>query len=353
MSKYEVAFCGREEIGEVMAFFGAQWDENHLIARDRGFMDYFFYNRQKNRYNIIYGRDVATGAVAGFIAYLPMSAYDADIAPAEDFIWISNWLVSNQAKGNLGLQLYLKMQQEEACKNYGTLAQNQTAESIYRRFGYQIGALTQWFMADDDREDYRILSGYQGTAISADKPVEKPSGEPETIRLIPLAEEALERLTQKHHGRQRPEKTAAYLIEKYLHSPYYSYYIYGIERGDEAPEGAVVFRTGEYNGAVYLRIVEYIGAFEALQEAAPAFRHLLAVFSAEYMDFYCYGIADALLRSAGFEKNEGQGGLIVPNYFEPFLNENVTIPFAYHFAEDGGELTVYRGDCDREQPRRL
>ena len=45
----------------------------------------------------------------------------------------------------------------------------------------------------------------------------------------------------------------------------------------------------------------------------------------EYLDFYCYGVNERIIKTAGFEKNNFNKKIIVPNYFEPFEKRNVKL----------------------------
>ena len=55
------------------------------------------------------------------------------------------------------------------------------------------------------------------------------------------------------------------------------------------------------------------------------FRNYLEETNCEYIDFYNYGFKEQSLLSAGFiERTEGDAN-IIPNYFHPFVQENIDI----------------------------
>ncbi|MDE6748858.1 MAG: hypothetical protein K2K21_07340, partial [Lachnospiraceae bacterium] len=67
----------------------------------------------------------------------------------------------------------------------------------------------------------------------------------------------------------------------------------------------------------------------------------------EYIDFYCYGISDDIMRQSGFIKRESDDVNIIPNYFEPFEARNVDIYFVSNVLD---KLHLYRGDGDQDRP---
>lgn len=67
----------------------------------------------------------------------------------------------------------------------------------------------------------------------------------------------------------------------------------------------------------------------------------------EYIDLYCYGIEDDILKRSGFLKRTENDPNIIPNYFEPFEQKNVDIYFVSNVMEN---LHLYRGDGDQDRP---
>ena len=69
-------------------------------------------------------------------------------------------------------------------------------------------------------------------------------------------------------------------------------------------------------------------------------------YGAEYIEFIHYGLNKRLLKNAGFIKlNEKK--LIMPIYFQPFINENIDI---YFFSSKNQKLKLFMGDGDQDRP---
>ena len=52
---------------------------------------------------------------------------------------------------------------------------------------------------------------------------------------------------------------------------------------------------------------------------------------------------------AGFKLLEDLTEVIIPNYFEPVINENIDILFAYKKKENI-KFNIYKGDGDQDRP---
>ena len=66
----------------------------------------------------------------------------------------------------------------------------------------------------------------------------------------------------------------------------------------------------------------------------------------EYIDFYLYGIEDDILRDAGFVLQDDDVN-IIPNYFEPFVQKNISLDF---YADSLEEIILFKGDGDQDRP---
>ena len=70
-------------------------------------------------------------------------------------------------------------------------------------------------------------------------------------------------------------------------------------------------------------------------------------FQCEYADFYAYGINEKILNSAGFVENTLTSSNIIPNYYSPYVCQNIGIGIVY---EKGTEPIIFKGDGDQDRP---
>jgi hypothetical protein len=70
----------------------------------------------------------------------------------------------------------------------------------------------------------------------------------------------------------------------------------------------------------------------------------------EYIDFMCYGFNDDNLKEACFTKiNLESNDLIVPNYFSPFVQENIKINFMAD-TKELDKIRIFKADGDQDRP---
>ena len=99
------------------------------------------------------------------------------------------------------------------------------------------------------------------------------------------------------------------------------------------------------NGRCALRLVDCIGDPEKIKGATVLIDQLLAQYDAEYIDCYEAGVPDSYFLEAGWIKTEETEN-IIPNYFAPFVQENVDI---YYFSTDP-DIILFKGDGDQDRP---
>lgn len=63
------------------------------------------------------------------------------------------------------------------------------------------------------------------------------------------------------------------------------------------------------------------------------------------MDLYSYGVAEETMAQAGFRLRKDDKN-IIPNYFEPFVQENVEI----YVQVPDEPIAIFRGDGDMDRP---
>jgi hypothetical protein len=66
----------------------------------------------------------------------------------------------------------------------------------------------------------------------------------------------------------------------------------------------------------------------------------------------CFGIPENILFKSGFNKLKRKSSeTIIPNYFEPFEQKNITIDF-FVSSQEMGNVRIYKGDGDQDRPNK-
>ena len=80
------------------------------------------------------------------------------------------------------------------------------------------------------------------------------------------------------------------------------------------------------------------------------FHEILQKYKAEYLDFYSYGIPLNILKKAGLLNKKKYNKLIIPDYFEPFVNKNIEITHGYRKFSMNGKIRIFKADGDQDRP---
>jgi hypothetical protein len=168
------------------------------------------------------------------------------------------------------------------------------------------------------------------------------------LQEIQSKEEIIPVLDIEREKKKFPRKSYDYICHRYIEHPVYQYHLLKIMNNCKTV-GIYVTRVQKYNNAKVLRIIDYFGDIEAVAHTGNALKNILDM-DYEYIDFYEYGIDDDVLTDAGFVLNPHGSTNVIPNYFEPFVRENIRLTFYAHSKE---KFYIFKGDGDQDRPNKL
>ena len=117
--------------------------------------------------------------------------------------------------------------------------------------------------------------------------------------------------------------------------------------------GLIALRVIAHNTSRVLQIVDYFGNAAGLDGLIDGFQDLLQEYNAEYIDFYNIGLPSDMLAKSGFIMREHSRSVIIPNYFEPFVRENINVLFAYKKSKSDFPVRLFKGDGDQDRPNQI
>jgi hypothetical protein len=103
-----------------------------------------------------------------------------------------------------------------------------------------------------------------------------------------------------------------------------------------------------YKNTNIIRFVDYVGSNNSFALLKNFFVEILKKYNAEYLDFHSFGIPLNILKKSGLIEKKLK--MIIPNYFEPFVNENVDISVGYRRYNANGNVRIFKGDGDQDRP---
>jgi hypothetical protein len=327
-----IRFAKLDDVDRIMTAIEKYWDSEHILAHNR---DYFLYmfTGDENTINMIIAEDNITHEIIGFRGFIRYSFID---------ITGAFWFVVPYKRGIVGIELFLFEKAHAGYQGYlGIGANPNTAVPIYRRLGWSTGKLDHYYRISNQKE-YKIakITDQRIIPFAEAKYVYDIIKDFDTFRTV---------YTTLPIHEQRPYRDIKYFKWRFFDHPYFCYKVYGIYSKDKkTPNGFFICREVHQNNAKALRIVDYTGPENYFADASSFLQKLMAENSYEYIDCYCYGMSESTMNGAGLLKRTAEDRNIIPNYFEPFLRENVDIYYVFNKVEN---VRLFRGDSDQDCPR--
>lgn len=340
---YDIHRCSTNEKSAVVDFIRKYWSETHIFTYCDKLL-YFQHLNQQGGYNFIVATNIKTGEIDGLVGYIPLAHFDEALATHGDQ-WGAIWKVRNDVKndeiGLLGLLLFERV--SEMGVSHGSIGISDVARKYYKIQKQTLGSLSQYYIVNRKCTDFKIAALDSAAYQITDKTTPKSKV---TLREVSLEEAKIVECVYV------PRKSVKYIENRYINHPIYRYKLLGVFDSFELC-CVLVVRHINTQGACCVRIVDVYGSLESSPNIYSAVQHYLDQNSAEYLDCLNYGINSAEFERLGFSiLDPSQNEIIIPNYFEPFLRENVLIELAYR-APKGYPYIVFKGDADQDRPNMI
>ena len=340
---YDVRLAARADEAALTTFIDEHWRPNHIFVQSKELLDWQHRNKDTGEYNFVIGVHKESGEIHGVLGFITLNQFDPEI-PFTRLIWMAIWKVRDAARGHrLGRNILSYLEDTVKPDIISTVAASAMTLAMYEARGYQVGRLNQDYILNPDIASFKLASvGKNRPAITG------MSNDNKTM--VPATQADIESKTADCFAAQEelPQKTPAYLINRYFQHPIYSYESYLVCEGEQVI-GVIILRVCSHEGAKALRIVEFIGPASVLHGLQGNWAGLLREFGAEYIDFYSAGIAQSDMKASGFTRCTSDDGIIIPNYFEPFVQQKVEIDYMTSVSK-GTKYRVVKGDSDQDRP---
>lgn len=331
---YDIRLATVADIPMIMDFLKEHWRKDHIMATNRELFDYEYTHGNDVDFVIAIKKETST--LEGIFGFLRCSKRrDGDL-------WGSMWKVNDKGDNMnlLGIELAKRVYSLTGCHYYCGNGANAGTTVPLRKlfFREKTVKMKQFYWLNNRIKEYRIAEIIdKWTPIKGDC-----SPDYKVIKFDSFND--LRNNFDIDRVENIPHKDEWYINKRYFEHPIYKYDSYGIHDGSETK---AVFFTREIRtqGAAILRIVDYLGNHEMLAGIYDFLDSLVKNNSYEYIDFFEYGIDDDILKKVGFRNREDYNN-IIPNYFEPFVRENVDI--WAHYKTEG--TTFFKADGDQDRP---
>lgn len=332
--QYEFRVANKNDISDIMGFIEKNWKSDHIMAKNRDFFEYEFMEKD-GTVNFILAIDKKKGTIECLNGFLKAShdVYHLDI-------WGSIWKVLDGNMGMLGAELIRRRKELTKCRCDLDVGDNpKTAIPVLKVLLKRYTTKMTHYYILSDKKEYKI-------AKISYLPEKKLGSDNYNVVRFFCIEELMERFDTTKYINYTPYKDYWYINHRFFEHPVYDYEVYGIEKDGRV--GAIfVLRNQSYEDRVAIRFVDYIGDKSLIAGIGLFLENYINQNDKnEYLDFYCAGIDEAYVLSAGFVALKEEDDNIIPNYFGPFLQENIDI---WVDSRDKNSLFT-KADADQDRP---
>jgi hypothetical protein len=343
MSIYRLHYCQENDKPALLDFIKNHWQDDHIFLKSDALLKFQHYDNIKGHYNFVIGVNSLTNEIDGIIGLIPVSQYDSNLSIFNE-AWGGIWKVRDDVKnkdiGMLGSKLFAYFNN---FKSHGSLGMSNIATMLHKVRKYSICDLNQYYMLNQKIENFEIAK-ISSTLSLCSEFLDESKHTLEKISNI------MEWKDHKFDVEYYPKKSITYLYNRYSLHPIYSYDFWGAFDNEKNLNVVFVIRKISVNGANALRIVDVFGAVECLPNMRTAFQKLLEKEQAEYIDLMNAGISIEIFQKIGFNKLDVQGEIVIPNYFEPFVQKNIVIKCAYKAPYN---YVMFKADADQDRPSKM
>ncbi|MEX0333113.1 hypothetical protein [Vibrio tubiashii] len=324
--------CELFEVDELLKFIDNEWKKDHIFTRDRELFDW--QHKSEKCYNFVLAKEGEE--ILGVLGYIPTSQYSPKLEINNE-IWLAIWKIKDGVnKPGLGLMLLNYLKKTLNNPTICSLGLSKEVVPIYKALKYQVGTLSHRAFFNQDMTRFSIASPngkHKVKVYNNNFSYEIVDG------MRPLSNTEESSLFTSN-----PKKDREYLEGRYFNHPRYKYRSCFIYDGNNKLLVAFIFREIKVYDANIARVVDSFGESLIQSKYNGVISKFITDNSFEYLDMVS-NLKDE--PNSGFL--EACDEIIIPNYFEPFIKENVKVDFAYK-TNASHDLVIYRGDSDQDRP---
>ena len=340
--KYIFRLAVITDVPDIMKYIDQEWKNGHILACNKEFFLWQYGNIEYEDYeniNVVLMCEKETQRIVGINCYIKYSNMP-------DKMFVSSAITKISPDVNIpmaGVELIRRFHSlvpANAYFSYGTNPKTMLpiGEKI---FGYHTGIMQQYYMLNMEIEDFCIAK--------IDHPVTIPyaSGNCSLIEIHNLAQIDgmfdFERCYKK-----LPYKSKKFIQKRYFDHPIYQYKKWKIENMNGLTEGILFGREIIHENAKVLRLVDFRGNIDSISEIGAALHTILTQGHYEYIDLMVSELPKGIAERSGFVLLDVDGNNIIPNYFEPYVKENIKTYF-----QESEDIIIFKADGDQDRPNTI
>ena len=337
LNKNKISIATLNDIDEIMKFIDDEWKKGHILGVSK---DYFLYEyKNKENLNFVISKN-HSNKINGILGFLKSSS---DI---NSTIWTTMWKVcKSSGSPMLGVDI-LNFLRKQGFRSVMSIGINFETIGIYDYLRFHVGVLDHYFIPNNKITERKI-------SIIPDRILQTEFTKVQEKKLLSFKKLELNDIDDDFSFNKYifriPYKDLNYFNHRYFQHPIYHYELYGAY-GAEELAAIVVVRVFEHLDSTCMRIVDFYGDDDALSSVVAGLVELMSSNGHEYIDFFCLGLSKKIILESGFiEVNCEENDIIIPNYFEPFVQKNISIKY-FTDSQNLENLRIYKADGDQDRP---
>lgn len=320
-----------KDIPDIMRFMDEHWKPGNILATNREFFEWQFLDGDK--LNMFIGVDEDNGKIYGMIGAIVYSrSTDPDVSGC-------TWQVIKSGNPMLGVDLLNDMYSQLNVRYSYAAGLSKKAVRINELMGNVIVEMDHYYRLAD-RAEYKI-------ARVVDKVIPDSKQTGYCLEPIYSAGEMKRIVSEEALAAQILSKDYDYIERRYFNHPIYHYDLWKIVNLEKKSHSVLITREEEVEDRKICKVIDHYGEMEDLGKIAAAVDRLMEEKGYEYVDIYSFGIPVEIYEQGGFVRCSETDGNIIPNYFHPFVQENISLKLVDSMIEG---VRLFRGDGDQDRP---
>lgn len=343
MARFSFEICSVQQVDELVEYIDTNWVKNHVFVRSRELLDWQHKSKTGDFYNFIMARHNKTGDICGVLGFIPTSHYSSELE-SEKEAWLAIWKVTEGPKYiGLGLGLLNFLKKSFSIENICSIGISPIVYPMYQTLGYNVNHLSQMAIVNTEIINHSISVIPKNFICNnllwrSDYQVEFISNDSFIAQNLP-----------RNFFNNKTKKNNEYFINRYIQHPKYHYRFLGVYQANVLV-AFMVLRTVHCNESSALRVLDIQGEIESLAHISGRLYDLIVKEGHEYIDIMQFGMNEENLLAAGYINVSHHEGLVIPDYFQPFVQDNIKISFARKTKVAEESFVLFKGDSDQDRP---
>ncbi len=344
MARFTFEVCKQDQVTDLVKYIDEHWAKNHILVTSRELLDWQHKNLDTGDYNFVMARHNKSGEICGVLGFIPTSHFSAELE-SEKEVWLAIWKVNEGPKYiGLGLGLLNFLKREFSIKNICSIGISPIVYPMYQTLGYFVGKMNHMVLLNNTISAYRIAK------VPTLLPCKVAAKKNSYYRVEEIEESQISSLlSDPSLYRNKTKKDGNYFVSRFLLHPKFRYRFIGVY-SETKLEAFLVVRVVEHDSSTVLRVVDVQGNHTTISQVTADLHELIANEGHEYLDLMQYGMDVDSLIDAGFRLVDPEGELIIPDYFQPFVQKNIPMHFARYSPEKEESFVLFKGDSDQDRP---